>query len=221
MIFIDSNVRSTFDFKFSPAVSRAEPCAVYRMEDTFSLDGENGFKGDWLVKQGGKLKLVRNMDFQGHYATRDIRAKTEKKRLPVVAAGDVVDAETIKVGARGLTNIRKGKESSVYFVDDVDNLLNREETPFVYLSLHCPYTEPGVTSGAYVEDVIDILIDHIETARNKRNSRGVSDVQMALYAARQAVLRVGSVVVPEDRLPDKKGNDWKPASKPCCGGKEK
>lgn len=222
MIQIDSNVRSTFDFKFAPAISRTEHCAVYRMEETFCLDGEYGFKGDWLVREHGKLKLVKNRHFQGNYVTRDLQAKTERKRIPMVQAGDVADTQVIKVGAKGRTSIRKQVDSSVYIVDDTDNLVNREVTPYVFLTLHCPFTEPGVTSGAFVEDVIDILIDHLEGSRTKQNGPGVSEIQMILQTARLAIIRYGAgiVNVPEDKFPDMsdRGGQYRPLPRPCCGG---
>jgi hypothetical protein len=218
MITIDPNDKTTYDYKFTRAVRKALSCVVYRLEEQSVMGDSIGNKGDWLVRDRNGLKIIPNRFFIAEYTTEEIQQTSERKRIPKVEQGEIVDTTVIATGRRGNTDIRKQIETSTYFIDDKDNMNNRDAAPYAYLSLHCPFSEANVTSGAYIEDILDVLIDHVKSAVTKRNARGTGEVLAKLYNLQRHVFRfgIGQVEIKEDRRPSRPERaEHRP--KPCCG----
>jgi len=217
MLEIYEDVRESYDFKFDQAVRKTSNCAVHRMEEAFRLGGPAGVegnKGDWLVLERQKLSVVPHRHFVQMFTHKHFREHSDRKRIPKILKGEIQTAELLASGRRGRTDIKKQRETATYFIDDKDNLNDRDEAPYVFLTLHCPFSEPNVTTGAYVEDVIDVLVDHLRGSSTKRTARIVEDTVQHLRIAQHIIVSRGAGIVP---IPEDKE---RPPKKPCCGGKE-
>lgn len=217
MLVIDPDVKSTYPFKFLRAIRKARNCAAYRMQETFRVNNAPGRKGDWLVIDRGEFKVMPHHKFVVEYGTKETPRPCDKKRIPKVNKGDVVDAEHLGVGMRGRTDIKKSKGTSTYFIDDRDSTNPKEDMPYSYFTIHCPFSPRGETSGAYIEDILDVLMDHVASAQTKKNGARVRHFLELLHRAKGLAALVGEYQDPLDFHPER-SETVQHGQRGCCGG---
>lgn len=163
MLIIDPNVRSTCPFKFAHAVRTSKNVSAYELHDKGRMGNIPFEKGDWLVKENGKFKIVPRVEFRTNYNTKKYDSpQWDKKRIPAMITTDDIDTEVVAHGAKGKTTVRRAKcRKGTYFVDRANEASSRAEEPFAYIVFQDP-EEREIQDGVFVEDVLHACMDFME-----------------------------------------------------------
>lgn len=223
-MIIDPDVRSTFDFKFQPAVKVSRSAAAYQLHSKGRMGNIPFSKGDWLVKQGGELFIVPKRTFAAEYSARGFR-QVDRRRVPAMVSSDDIETVLVSHGMQRETMIKRANcPIGTYFIDPVDEVGSKE--PFAYIVFNDPEDDESL-DGVHVEDLLVVCADYlarqrdqVQSVHKKRRYQQVIDhiIQASRYAISSSI---GSVKSVRERLSERREREGhgkrETAAKGCSG----